>query len=254
MTYGDRTNGAPTKADDAYLELRNQILLGVLEPGRRVDYLPLAASLGVSITPLREALRRLEADHLVIRNAHRDVVVAPLTREEAAGLVTVRQELDLLAARLAARQMTRDELAAARKLVASQDEAGALAYLRDAGLPVAVGGALTVNRAFHRMVYCGSHNQVLIQYRDAISTRTERYVIMARQITTLPPATFRLMHEKLLTALAARDEAAAVDLMRAHYRELDLDFADVIFGQGATTETADTARDTKASSGTGSRG
>ncbi len=186
MTYGDRTRGATTKADGAYLELRNQILLGTLEPGSRVDYVQLSASLGVSITPLREALRRLEADHLVIRNAHRDVVIAPLTRAEAAELVAVRQELDLLAARLAAAQMTRDELARARELVARQDEQEALRYLRDAGLPVAVGGLLSVNRAFHRMVYCGSHNQVLIQYRDAISTRTERYVIMARQISTVP--------------------------------------------------------------------
>jgi len=96
---------------------------------------------------------------------------------------------------------------------------------------VAVGGMLTVNRAFHRMVYCGSHNQVLIQYRDAISTRTERYVILARQLNTIPPEAFRLMHERLLAALAARDAAAATDIMRAHYRELDLNFADVIFGQ-----------------------
>jgi DNA-binding GntR family transcriptional regulator len=73
---------------------------------------------------------------------------------------------------------------------------------------------------------------VLIQYRDSISIRTERYVIMARQIVMLPPETFRQMHEKLLTALEARDAAAATDLMRAHYRELDLDFADVIFGSG----------------------
>ena len=73
VTYGDRTRGATTKADGAYLEMRNQILLGTLEPGSRVDYVQLSASLGVSITPLREALRRLEADHLVIRNAHRDV-------------------------------------------------------------------------------------------------------------------------------------------------------------------------------------
>jgi DNA-binding GntR family transcriptional regulator len=231
LTYGDRTSGPPTKADGAYLELRNQILLGRLEPGSRVDYVQLSASLGVSITPLREALRRLEADHLVIRNAHRDVVIAPVTREEAAELVAVRQELDLLAARLAAVQMTRDELSRARKLVASQDERTALRYLRDAGIPVAVGGMLNVNRAFHRMVYCGSHNQVLIQYRDAISTRTERYVILARQINAVPPAAFRLMHEKLLTALEARDAEAATEMMRAHYRELDLNFADVIFGQ-----------------------
>jgi DNA-binding GntR family transcriptional regulator len=235
VTYGDPTRGATTKADGAYLEMRNQILRGILEPGSRVDYVQLSASLGVSINPLREALRRLEADHLVIRNAHRDVVVAPLTRAEATELVTVRRELDLLAARLAAAHMTHDELARARNLVASQDEDEALRYLRDAGLPVAAGGTLSVNRAFHRMIYCGSRNQVLIQYRDAISTRTERYVIMARQLSTVPPEAYRLLHEKLLAALAGRDAATATDLMRAHYRELDLDFADVIFGRAQTS-------------------
>ena len=231
MTYGDRTRGETTKADGAYLELRDQILHGVLEPGRRIDYAQLSTSMGVSITPLREALRRLEADHLVTRIAHRDVIVAPVTREEASELVAVRQELDLLAARLAASQMTGEELAAARELVASQDEQEALRYLRDAGIPVAAGSTENVNRAFHRMIYCGSHNRVLIQYRDAISTRTERYVILARQIHTVAQEVFRLMHEKLLAALEARDAGAAAEMMRAHYQELDLNFADVIFGE-----------------------
>jgi DNA-binding GntR family transcriptional regulator len=232
MTYGDRTRGQATKADGVYLEVRSQILYGALEPGRRIDYVQLSASLGVSITPLREALRRLEADHLVIRIAHRDVIVAPLTRAEATELVQVRRELDLLAARLAAAQMTADERAAARELVERQDEQEALRYLRDAGIPVVVGGMPNVSRAFHRMVYCGSHNQVLIQYRDAISTRTERYVILARQISAVPPETYRLMHARLLATLEAGDAAAAEEMMRAHYRELDLNFADVIFGDG----------------------
>jgi DNA-binding GntR family transcriptional regulator len=231
LTYGDRTRGAATKADGAYLEMRNLILHGLLEPGSRVDYVQLSAALGVSITPLREALRRLEADHLVIRNAHRDVVITPLTHEEATELVTVRRELDLLAARLAAAEMTPEELGRARELVASQDEPAALRYLADAGLPVAEGGPSSVNRAFYRMVYCGSHNQVLIQYRDAISTRTERYVILARRLSTVAPEDYRLVHERLLAALEAHDQEAAVEMMRAHYRELDLDFADVLFGQ-----------------------
>jgi len=230
MTYGDRARGEATKADGVYLEVRNQILHGALEPGSRIDYPQLSASLGVSITPLREALRRLEADHLVIRIAHRDVIVAPLARAEATELVQVRRELDLLAARLAASQMTADELTAARELVEGQDEQEALSYLRGAGLPVAAGGQLSVNRAFHRMVYCGSHNQVLIQYRDAVSTRTERYVILARQIKTMPAEDYRQLHASLLATLEARDAQAAEEVMRAHYRELDLDFADVIFG------------------------
>ena len=236
MTYGDRTRGETTKADGVYHELRNQILFGVLEPGRRVDYLPLSAALGVSITPLREALRRLEADHLVIRVAHREVIVAPLTGQEAAELVQVRRELDLLAARLAAGQMTADELAAARDLAESQDEQAALGYLREAGIPVAVGGMPNVNRAFHRMIYCGSHNQVLIQYRDAISNRTERYVILARQIRAVPGEAYQRMHARLLAALAARDADGAAETMRAHYQELDLDFAEVIYGQATSVQ------------------
>jgi hypothetical protein len=84
------------------------------------------------------------------------VVIAPLTRAEADELLAVRQELDLLAARLAAAQMTPDELARARQLVARQDDQEAVRYLREAGILVAAGGLLTVNRAFHRMVYCGS--------------------------------------------------------------------------------------------------
>src|ERR1700722_8093619 len=236
MTYGDRTRGETTKADGVYLEMRNQILYGTLEPGSRVDYLQLSAALGVSITPLREALRRLEADHLVIRIAHRDVIVAPLPHREASELVQVRRELDLLAARLAAVQMTGAELAAARNLVESQDEQEALRYLREAGVPVAVGGMANVNRAFHRMVYCGSHNQVLIQYRDALPTRTERYVILARQISVVPAEAYRRLHSRLLAALEARDAAAAEELMRAHYPELDLHFADVIFGQAPRTD------------------
>ena len=236
MTYGDRTRGETTKADGVYLEMRNQILYGVLEPGSRVDYGQLSASLGVSITPLREALRRLEADHLVIRIAHRDVVIAPLTREEASDLVQVRQELDLLAARLAASQMTGDELAAARELVESQDEQEVLAPWATRGFRSRWAGCRTSTGRFtgwstaDRTIRCSFSTGT--PYRPGQSGT----IIVARQISAMPAEAYRLMHSRLLAALEARDAAAAAELMRAHYRELDLDFADVIFGPPPRTE------------------
>lgn len=89
-------------------------------------------------------------------------MIASLTPSEAGGLFTVRREFDFLAARLAATHMTAAEIAAARNLVARQDEPTALRYLRTAQVPVTVGGAISVNRAFYRMIYYGSRNQVLI--------------------------------------------------------------------------------------------
>jgi DNA-binding GntR family transcriptional regulator len=77
---------------------------------------------------------------------------------------------------------------------------------------------------------------VLIQYRDAISTRTERYVIIARQISKVPARAFQLMHEQLLAALEAGDATAAEDIMGAHYRDLDLNFDSVIFDRAVSAQ------------------
>ena len=224
--------GPPTKADAAYVELRNQILRGTLQPGSRVDYAFLSDSFGLSITPLREALRRLEADHLVIRNAHRDVVIAPLTRDEARDLLTVREELEALGARLAAEHMTAEEIAAARDLMSQEDDVGAIHYLRSAGIPVSASGSLIVNRAFHRMMYCGSHNQVLIQYRDSISARVERYAMVSRGLRQSPydPGPHRLLHAELLAAIEDHDAERAERLTRAHEHSDDVDFVELIFG------------------------
>jgi DNA-binding GntR family transcriptional regulator len=67
---------AVTKAEAVYLETRSRILKGVLAPGSAVNQEALAADLGVSITPLREALRRLEMEGLIRLEAHRTMVIA----------------------------------------------------------------------------------------------------------------------------------------------------------------------------------
>src|SRR3954465_1577962 len=83
-----------TKAQAVYSELRRMILNGELAPGHEVNQEGMAATLGVSITPLREALRRLEMEGLVRLKAHRTVIIPPLTREELVQLYVIRIELD----------------------------------------------------------------------------------------------------------------------------------------------------------------
>jgi DNA-binding transcriptional regulator YhcF (GntR family) len=124
----------PTKADVAYVELRDQILRGALPAGARLEQEFLAASLGVSTTPLREALRRLEAEHLVVRTAHRDVVIAPLSLLEARQLFSVRMELDAMAIKQTAKNMTEEELALAYGLLDAPGPEMAVDYLRRHGV------------------------------------------------------------------------------------------------------------------------
>ncbi len=81
---------ALTKADYAYSEVRERIMSGALPHGAVVSQEALAAELDVSTTPLREAMRRLSSEGLVVLDAHRDARVAPLSAAEARSLFEIR--------------------------------------------------------------------------------------------------------------------------------------------------------------------
>ena len=91
-----------TKAEAVYIETRSRILKGTLAPGSAVNQEALAAELGVSITPLREALRRLEMEGLIRVEAHRTMTITPLTSRELDETYAIRTQLDPFAAGLAA--------------------------------------------------------------------------------------------------------------------------------------------------------
>src|SRR3954470_19761227 len=114
MTDGALPPAEPfaTKSDLAYTQVRDLILSGELEPGAVLPQAALARTIGMSTTPLREALRRLKQEGLVELDAHRDARVARLDAAEARDLVELRQSLDPLAASLAADRRTEDELVA----------------------------------------------------------------------------------------------------------------------------------------------
>jgi DNA-binding GntR family transcriptional regulator len=191
-----------TKAEAVYQELSAHILDGRMEPGSTVNQEGLAASLGVSITPLREALRRLESDGLVILEAHRTLTVAPLSLSEVSELYAVRLQLDPFAAGLAAKLASPETVERIEALAARKLEATAR-------------GRLRANREFHQAIYRSPRNTTLAEILDRLWDRTDRYRLIVVQVESQGRKVER-EHREIAAAIRARDPEHATNLMRAH--------------------------------------
>ena len=189
-----------SKTDAAYVELRRLILDGRLAPSLALNQEQLAAELGISTTPLREALRRLESEGFVQMPAHRDVIVAPLDPTELQVLYDVRRELDAFAASLAA---TNHDLEDAERMTT------ACAKLRAGG-----SDPISLNRSFHRAVYVASHNTVLIEILDTLWDRSDRYRRFTESFASDPEVVDE--HEAILQTILRRDAEGARRLMHSH--------------------------------------
>lgn len=198
-----------TKADHAYYVLRERIAHGELPPGEPINQEELAASIGISVTPLREAIRRLAAEGFVVLAAHRDARVAPLTAEEARSLSEMRVPLESLAAALAAERIDPVQ----RETLASL--AGQLEPLGEH----ASEHALDVHRRFHAAIWDAAHNEPLTAALDLLWDRADRYrrqgLSEIRGTGATRTADYE-QHFELRDLILAGDRDAAADLMRRH--------------------------------------
>ena len=188
---------------DAYQMTLDAIDVGVYRPGDRLVESELAERFGVSRTPIREALQRLETQSLLSRDG-RSLIVASLDHNQMAELYMVRRELEGLAASLAAKHATEEEVRMLRDMVEADD------LLVDD--PPALSRA---NRRFHIQIHLASHNRYLVQQLDLVH-RT-----MALMATTSLEAEGRTRiaqheHHEIVKAIEARDEARAGDALREH--------------------------------------
>ena len=156
---------ALTKSAYAYEELRRRILTGDIPPGSVFSQTMLAQEIGVSTTPLREALRRLAAEGMVQLDSHRDARVTPLTAEEGRNLYVIRENLDPLAAELAATSRTPSDIS---KIEAALKRLTPLSNSTDLD-------ALTAHREFHRSIYLSSHNPLLIGILEGLWDKADQY-------------------------------------------------------------------------------
>jgi DNA-binding GntR family transcriptional regulator len=198
-----------TKADHAYFFLRQEIARGALPAGEPINQEDLASRIGISVTPLREALRRLAAEGFVVLAAHRDARVAPLSIEEARSLREMRIPLESLAAGLAAERIEPAQRATLDALAEQLEPLGEHASEH----------ALDVHRRFHAAIWDAAHNEPLTATLDLLWDRADRYrrqsLSEIRGTGATRTADYE-QHFELRDLIVAGERDAAADLMRRH--------------------------------------
>lgn len=195
-----------TKSGAAYEVLRDSIMRGVLRPRERLKTAELAEQLGVSMIPVREALKQLMADGLVSNIPHVGAMVSHLPIREFREIIPVRAALAGLAAHLAVERIGNAELA---EIECSERQA------REQALRVEPHTLWLVNLEFHRLIWQAAGNGVLRQSVEAIAEKTRRFQVVYGM---LPPRGLADLeeHEAMLELLRGRDAVAAEQAMRRH--------------------------------------
>ncbi len=194
--------------DDVTSAMREAILDGVLAPSTWLRESELAEAFSVSRTPIREALRRLADEGLVVKTAHHGAMVASLSLEDVLALYVVREDLEGLAARLAAARRPEG-------LVEELDEINAA--MRDAAERSATSELSRLNLQWHRALRHGAANPYLERFLYQVEHAVRRL-----PATTLVhpgrPDEVLAEHEAVARAVEAGDGAAAEAEARAHMR------------------------------------
>lgn len=197
-----------TKSDLAYTRIRGLILSGELQPGAVLPQAALAQTIGISTTPLREALRRLQQEGLVDLDAHRDARVRPLDAAEARDLLELRGSLEPLAASLAAERRTETDLT---ELRAALDGLEGLSAHPSAA-------QLESHHRFHGAIHRASRNALLLEIIDGLWVKTDRYRrhgLEAGRSDEERDAR-ATEHRLLFEAVRDGDPDTAAELMRRH--------------------------------------
>ncbi len=198
--------GRRTRAEELRQQIADDIMSGALAPGAALDETELARRFAVSRTPVREAIRLLDASGLVEARPHRAAVVARPTHQRLIGMFEAMAELEALCAGLSAERMTDADR---RALAATHDE---LRALIGSGDPQRYHDS---NEAFHGTIYTGAHNAYLAEL--TLATRLRVAPFRRAQFRNLGRlAKSHDEHDRVVRAIVRGDRTGAADAMRAH--------------------------------------
>ena len=201
----DRSEEYLPLRDAVFNTLRQSIIQGKLKPGERLLEIQLADQLGVSRTPVREALRRLELEGLVTMIPRHGARVAGITKRSLSEVLEVRKVLEVLAVELACGNITDEEcekLAEIQKRMKEYTSEDLIAFA-------------AADEEFHDVIHQASQNRRLVQILSSLREQMYRYRLEhikdenARRIV-------QIEHENILNALRLRHVAEAKQNMGAH--------------------------------------
>jgi DNA-binding GntR family transcriptional regulator len=196
-------------ADDVYSRLLEAILSHDLAPGARLSVPALASMLGVSRTPVREAVLRLIREGLAVEEPRRGAMLIGFAVEDLVHIYEVREVLEGQAARLAALRATDQECDDMRDAVKAHAEAVAA---ND------VARHFDLDMRFHMLTRQATRNADLAAILDQIQTKIR--VAMITTVVSFGPAEALADHQRILAQIAARDPDGAEDAARRHIQRL----------------------------------
>lgn len=194
-------------SERAFRRLRDSIIQGQLAAGTRISERSLAAALGISAQPVREALRRLEQDGMVVTLPRRGTIVAEIGPQRLAEIGRIRVALEGVAAALAAERMSVADLAAL---------AGIVRAMRAATAAEDTEALNDCNERFHLLLHTATGNQFLIRSLRALRAYDQSGRLRAVGSTPRALPLALREHAAILAALRAHDPVLAESRMRHH--------------------------------------
>lgn len=198
-----------TSADYVYRELRHRIITKQVKAGQRLPEVNIAVQMGVSRTPVREALRRLESEGLVDIIPNSGARLAAPTKREVENAYVVREQLECLAVRLAAQAVAEKHFRRLDEAIVAEENA-----FQERNLEL----YLEINESFHRIIAEATGNRILATYVENILARTNVYIVFYDPFYEAERNPSIAEHRALLQALRDHDGERAERLMREHLR------------------------------------
>ena len=219
-------------SDAAYDKIRAFLMSGNAQPGSQLTEAQLSEIAGVSRTPVREAVGRLEAEMFLVRSASKRIFVADWSRDDIDEMFTLRQMLEGHAANRAARRLTAEEIDRLEEINRELHEAVD-------SQPPDVTRFLDANRIFHEIITEAAHSPRLGQ---VLAMLVEQPVVLrtARNYSVNDLKQSARDHDELIAAFRAGDAGWAEAVMGSHLRRAFHTFADAAEGEfGAANDAAE---------------